>query len=77
MRGFENKSSGLNCNFVIYFADEQRLRLIGQMQEARKKTVGGQVENTNAEKRLGQNEPIVSVPKSTAEAIAREVGVSD
>lgn len=55
---------------------EQRLRLIGQMQENRKKSVGGQTENRNAEKRMGQNEPIVSA-KSTAAQIAKEVGVSE
>lgn len=56
--------------------NEQRLRLIGQMQENRKKSVGGQVNNTNAEKRIVQNEPIVST-KSTAAQIAEEVGVSE
>lgn len=48
--------------------NEQRLRLIGQMQENRKQSHGGQV------KGMGQNEPSV---RSTAEAIAKEVGVSE
>lgn len=56
---------------------EQKLRLIGQMQENRKKSVGGQSDNKNAEKRMGQNEPIVSKSKSTAAQIAEEVGVSE
>jgi len=62
--------------------NEQRLRLIGQMQSARKKSVGAQVENKNAEKQMVQNEPIVfSTPerksKSTAQAIANELGISE
>lgn len=56
---------------------EQKLRLIGQMQENRKKSAGGQADNKNAEKRMGQNEPIVSKAKSTAAQIAEEVGVSE
>lgn len=48
--------------------NEQRLRLIGQMQENRKQSHGGQI------KGMGQNEPSV---RSTAEAIAKEVGVSE
>ena len=47
------------------------------MQENRKKAVGGQAENKNAEKRNVQNEPIVYAPKSTAAQIAKEVGVSE
>lgn len=47
---------------------EQRLRLIGKMQESRKQSHGGQV------KGMGQNEPSV---RSTAEAVAKEVGVSE
>lgn len=54
---------------------EQRLRLIGQMQENRKKSVGEHKGNQYSEKmELGQNEPI---PKSTAAQIAEEVGVSE
>ena len=48
--------------------NEQRLRLIGQMQENRKQSHGGQI------KGMGKNEPSV---RSTAEAIAKEVGVSE
>lgn len=55
--------------------NEQRLRLIGQMQENRKKSVGEHKGNQYSEKmELGQNEPI---PKSTAAQIAEEVGVSE
>lgn len=56
--------------------NEQRFRLIGQMQENRKKAVGEHKGNQYSEKKmeLVQNEPI---PKSTAEAIAKEVGVSE
>lgn len=54
---------------------EQKLRLIGQMQENRKKSVGEHKGNQYSEKmELGQNEPI---PKSTAAQIAEEVGVSE
>lgn len=48
--------------------NEQRLRLIGQMQTARKQSHGGQIIG------MGQNEPSV---RSTAQAIANEVGVSE
>lgn len=55
--------------------NEQRLRLIGQMQENRKKAVGEHKGNQYSEKmERGQNEPI---PIRTAEAIAKEVGVSE
>lgn len=55
--------------------NEQRLRLIGQMQENRKKAVGEHKGNQYSKKmELGQNEPI---PKSTAAQIAEEVGVSE
>lgn len=55
--------------------NEQRLRLIGQMQENRKKSVGEHKGNQHSEKmELVQNEPI---PKSTAAQIAKEVGVSE
>lgn len=56
-------------------SSEQRLRLIGQMQENRKKSVGEHKGNQYSEKmELGQNEPI---SKSTAAQIAEEVGVSE
>lgn len=59
---------------------EQRLRLIGQMQENRKKAVGAPTGNTNnnhgAKSQLVQNEPI-NLAKSTAAQIAEEVGVSE
>lgn len=57
--------------------EEQRTMLIGKMYQARKKSSGGQVGNANAEKRVGQNEPLVSKCRSTAEAIAQEVGVAE
>lgn len=56
---------------------EQRLRLIGQMQEARKQSRGsadGFRGNQYTELVKGQNEPL---PKSTAQKIAEEVGVSE
>lgn len=54
---------------------EQRLRLIGQMHENRKKSVGEHQGNQYSGKmELGQNEPI---PKSTAAQIAKDVGVSE
>lgn len=55
--------------------NEQRLRLIGQMQENRKKAVGEHKGNQYSEKmERVQNEPI---PIRTSEAIAKEVGVSE
>ena len=61
---------------VYNLTNEQRLRLIGQMQETRKKTVGEHKGNQYSEVEQGQNEPIPS-PKRTAESIARKVGVSE
>lgn len=53
---------------------EQRLRLIGQMQENRKKSHGNNAERDDSGKYLiGQNEPT----GSTAAQIAKEVGVSE
>lgn len=57
---------------------EQRLRLIGQMQSARKQAVGNpNGRNMDGTFQLGQNELIGNKPKSTAETIAHEVGVSE
>lgn len=58
--------------------NEQRLRLIGQMQENRKKSVGNQnARNSDGTFQLVQNEPNGKKPKSTAAQIAEEVGVSE
>lgn len=57
-------------------SNEQRTDLIGRMYEARKKSVGGQEGNVNAQKRLAQNGPIVSSPTSTAESVAKEMGIA-
>ena len=58
--------------------DEQRLRLIGQMQENRKKSVGNpNARNSDGTFQLVQNEPNGGKPKSTAAQIAEEVGVSE
>ena len=57
-------------------SNEQRLRLIGQMQETRKKSVGEHKGNQYTDLELCQNGTIPN-PRSTAEAIAREVGVSE
>lgn len=51
--------------------NEQRLRLIGQMQENRKQSRGG---DRKSEESKVQNEPLM---KSTAAQIAKEVGVSE
>ena len=53
---------------------EQRMRLIGKMQENRKKSHGGDRGNQYTVEPKGQNEPL---PKSTAAQIAEEVGVSE
>lgn len=55
--------------------NEQKKLMLGEMKINQSKSIGGQLDNKNA-KRMAQSEPIVSGPKSTAEAIAREVGVS-
>lgn len=58
--------------------NEQRLRLIGQMQETRKKAVNNpNGVNQHTKEVGGQNEPQPDRPRTTAEAIAREVGVSE
>lgn len=58
--------------------NEQRLRLIGQMQENRKKSVGNpNARNSDGTFQLVQNEPNGEKPKSTAAQIAEEVGVSE
>ena len=57
--------------------NEQRTDLIGRMYEARKKISGGQAGNRNAVKRPGQKGPVVSGPKSTAEAVAVEMGIAE
>ena len=51
---------------------EQKLRYIGQLQQSRKKSRGG---DRKSEKSKVQNEPLIE--KSTAAQIAEEVGVSE
>ena len=53
---------------------EQRNYAIGKMNEARKKSVGGNGENQYTVQ-LAQNGPIAKKQKSTAETIAKEIGV--
>ena len=58
--------------------EEQRAYMIGKMYDARKHCVGGQVGNTNAQKRTGHGDPIVSAsdaPGRTDEEIAAELGI--
>jgi hypothetical protein len=55
--------------------EEQKTYMIGKMYEARKKSVGAQKGNANAEKQCAQNEHIEKTPNRTAESIAAEVGV--
>lgn len=55
--------------------EEQKTYMIGKMYEARKKSVGAQKGNVNAEKQCAQNEHIEKTPNRTAESIAAEVGV--
>lgn len=57
--------------------DEQRTYMIGKMYEARKKSIGGQGGNRYTVLQVDQNDPVVNKPKSTAEAIGREVGVAE
>lgn len=54
--------------------EEQRTMLIGKMYESRKKSVGAQFGNKNAEKQCHQNEDIVSQGRSVHK-IAQELGV--
>lgn len=57
---------------------EQRLRLIGQMQESRKKAVTNPSGiNQHTKEVEVQNEPQPKKLRSTAETIAHEVGVSE
>ena len=57
--------------------DEERTVLIGKMYQARKKSNGGQGGNRYTVLQVGQNDPPVDKPRSTAEAIAKEVGVAE
>lgn len=58
--------------------DEQRAYMIGKMYEARKKSHGNHAQRGDDGKYLiDQNDPIGDKPKSTAEAIGREVGVAE
>ncbi len=66
------------CKIRRNLTNEQRLRLIGQMQETRKQAHGNNAGRDETGKFLmGQNEPTGDKPRSTAEAIAREIGVSE
>lgn len=47
------------------------------MYEARKKSMGGQGGNRYTVLQVDQNDPVVDRPKSTAEAIAKEIGVAE
>lgn len=55
--------------------EEQKTYMIGKMYEARKKSVGAQKGNANAEKQCAHFEHIEKAPNRTAEFIAAEVGV--
>ena len=58
--------------------EEQRAYMIGKMYDARKHGVGGQAGNSNAQKRMGHGDPIVSsadVPGRTDEEIGAELGI--
>lgn len=55
--------------------DEQITYIQGEMYKARKKSVGAQKGNSNAEKRCAQNEHMEK-PLRTAEAIAQELGIA-
>ena len=58
--------------------DEQRAYMIGKMYEARKKSIGEHKGNQHTVLEIDQNDPIpTDKPKSTAEAIGREVGVAE
>lgn len=56
--------------------EEQKTVLIGKMYESRKKSVGEHNGNQYGKMELDQNDPIPR-PRSTAEAIAQEVGVAE
>lgn len=53
---------------------EQKLRLIGKMQESRKQSRGGNRGNQYTAEPKGQDKPL---PKTTAQAVAEEYGVSE
>ena len=58
--------------------EEQRAYMIGKMYDARKHGVGGQAGNSNAMKRMGHGDPIVSsadAPGRTDEEIGAELGI--
>ncbi len=58
--------------------EEQRAYMIGKMYDARKHGVGGQAGNSNAQKRTGHGDPIVSSadsPGRTDEEIGAELGI--
>ncbi|MBR3556760.1 MAG: hypothetical protein IKN89_12680 [Oscillospiraceae bacterium] len=58
--------------------EEQRAYMIGKMYDARKHGVGGQTGNSNARKRTGHGDPIVSsadAPGRTDEEIGAEQGI--
>lgn len=58
--------------------EEQRAYMIGKMYDARKHGVGGQAGNSNAQKRTGHGDPIVSsadAPGRTDEEIGAELGI--
>lgn len=56
--------------------DEQRTVLIGKMYESRKKSRGGNYGNQYTILAKGHNDPKPK-PRTTAEAVAREVGVAE
>ena len=62
-------------------SDAQQTYLRGKMYEARKKSVGNttvrNADGTFGSSQLDQNDPIGDRPYSTAEAIAREIGVAE
>lgn len=55
--------------------DEQITYITGEMYKARKKSNGG--DRRSAEFSVDQNDPLKDKPKSTAEAIARELGIAE
>lgn len=60
--------------------DEEREVEIGKLYKVRKKRAGGQIGNTNAEKRTGQNDRIVSgreTKDGTAGIIGKQYGISE
>ena len=63
------------CKIRRNLTNEQRLRLIGQMQETRKQAHGNHAERDEETGQYlkGQNEPLGEKPKTTAEAIAPKI----